>query len=255
MSKSARLKTFGRWSAAAKLREDAAANSAGGGGVAGLGVGVHGEPGVDLRKKRKDLDPLAEMFISRNENIDRCKPFGEHDWRSFSASQTPSRHVMLCDKCGLKMSLARIDQQNKMLSQKRLIVQIRNRPDDDIQEAFEHRAVCQKPGCPEAFHAYVVYADQSKCLSCGSLMFNQIDEAAESPVVDTFAGASVFTVDSGTMMGARFGKNRYHRYSRYVGSDEVGESIRQHGRKTKKDIVLKDSQTGAMVYLRRKKQK
>jgi hypothetical protein len=39
--------------------EDAAGNSAGGGGVAGLGVGPQGEPGVDLRKRKKQIEQMA----------------------------------------------------------------------------------------------------------------------------------------------------------------------------------------------------
>ena len=35
-------------------QEDAPANSAGGGGVAGIGVGPDGEPGVHVKKKKKD---------------------------------------------------------------------------------------------------------------------------------------------------------------------------------------------------------
>lgn len=72
---------------------------------------------------------------------------------------------------------------------------------------------------------------------------------------ETFAGAPVFEVDTDKWMKSRFGKNRYHRYSRYVGEDEKGEEIRQHGRSQRKDdIILKDQTTGAMTYfLRRKK--
>lgn len=76
----------------------------------------------------------------------------------------------------------------------------------------------------------------------------QIDMLTE----DTFAGAPVFDVSMDKWMASRFGKKRYHRYSRYVGDDELGETIRKHGRSTKDDIVLKDSTTGAMTYLRRK---
>ena len=36
-----------------KMWEDAAANSAGGGGIAGIGVGDKGEPGVRMKKKKK----------------------------------------------------------------------------------------------------------------------------------------------------------------------------------------------------------
>ena len=72
---------------------------------------------------------------------------------------------------------------------------------------------------------------------------------------ETFAGAPVFEVDTDKWMKSRFGKNRYHRYSKYVGEDDKGEEIRQHGRtKRKEDIILKDQATGAMTwFLRRKK--
>ena len=36
-----------------KMWEDAAANSAGGGGIDGIGVGAKGEPGVRMKKKKK----------------------------------------------------------------------------------------------------------------------------------------------------------------------------------------------------------
>ncbi len=70
---------------------------------------------------------------------------------------------------------------------------------------------------------------------------------------DTFAGAAVFEVDMQKVHDSRFGKNRYHRYSKYVGEDEVGEQIRKHGRNRKSgDIILKDNRTAVMTYLRRK---
>tara|TARA_B100000927_G_scaffold83589_1_gene67113 strand:+ start:2195 stop:2371 length:177 start_codon:yes stop_codon:yes gene_type:complete len=49
------LKTFKMW-------EMAAANSAGGGGIHGIGVGPKGEPGVRLKKKKKkDNAVLVKM--------------------------------------------------------------------------------------------------------------------------------------------------------------------------------------------------
>ena len=70
---------------------------------------------------------------------------------------------------------------------------------------------------------------------------------------ETFAGAPVFTVDMDRMMKSRFGKNRYHRYDRYVGDDAIGEAIRQYGRQKSGSIILKDSKTAVMSYLRRAK--
>jgi hypothetical protein len=87
------------------------------------------------------------------------------------------------------------------------------------------------------------------CTKCGHQVVRHIKENTE------FAGAPVFDVDMDTLMKSRFGKNRYHRYSKYVGEDETGEAIRKTGRETAKDIVLKDKGTGTMMYLRRKEQK
>ena len=44
-----------------KMWEDAAANSAGGGGVHGIGVGPKGEPGVDMKKRKKQLLLFTKM--------------------------------------------------------------------------------------------------------------------------------------------------------------------------------------------------
>lgn len=69
---------------------------------------------------------------------------------------------------------------------------------------------------------------------------------------DTFAGADVFEADLDAVHNARFGKNRYHRWSKYVGEDEFGVSVRDHAKSTKRDIVIKDQTTGVMTYLRKR---
>jgi hypothetical protein len=74
-----------------------------------------------------------------------------------------------------------------------------------------------------------------------------LDEAT-----DTFAGSPVFDVDMDRMMKLKGPKHPRHRYSRYVGVDEMGETIRQHGRANKGDIIVKEKSTGVMTYLRRK---
>ena len=55
------------------LEEDAPTNSAGSGLVHGIGVGPHGEPGVDPKKKKK------QTLIDRSGKIDgRSKAYREH---------------------------------------------------------------------------------------------------------------------------------------------------------------------------------
>lgn len=68
---------------------------------------------------------------------------------------------------------------------------------------------------------------------------------------ETFAGNQVFVVDQERFANARLGKQQFHRWSKYVGEDELGLAIREYGIKNpRKPIVLKNSQTGAMIYLR-----
>lgn len=69
-----------------------------------------------------------------------------------------------------------------------------------------------------------------------------------------FAGATVFEVDTNRYMNARLGKKKYVKYEKYVGNDEVGEEIRKFARENPKDaIILQDSTSGYMMYLRYKK--
>lgn len=69
----------------------------------------------------------------------------------------------------------------------------------------------------------------------------------------SFAGDAVFDCDSTAFQDSRMGKKKYLKYRTYVGNDKVGERIRQYGLKhPRKGIVLRDSITGAMLYLRRR---
>jgi hypothetical protein len=66
-----------------------------------------------------------------------------------------------------------------------------------------------------------------------------------------FANNDVFTVDTQTFNNARLGKKKYLKYEKYVGTDEIGNAIREYGRKyPKKPIILQDEKTGAMTFLR-----
>lgn len=69
---------------------------------------------------------------------------------------------------------------------------------------------------------------------------------------DTFAGADVLDTDMDVLMAVKEPKKRWERYAKYVGVEEGGEAIRQHARGTAKDIILRDSKTGTMTYLRKR---
>jgi malic enzyme len=70
-------------------------------------------------------------------------------------------------------------------------------------------------------------------------------------VMKRFGGIDVFAIDPTYFQKSRLGKKKYTRYSGYVGEDEAGEYIRAFARKyPKKPIIVMDSSTGCMQYLR-----
>ena len=70
-------------------------------------------------------------------------------------------------------------------------------------------------------------------------------------VMKRFAGADVFSINPSLYHKSRFGKKIYDRYKKYVGEDEIGEYIRKYARKyPSKPIIVMDSDTGCMQYLR-----
>ena len=67
----------------------------------------------------------------------------------------------------------------------------------------------------------------------------------------TFAGNEVFIVDSDTFHTCRLGKQKYHRYEKYVGNGKIGQAIREFGlTNPKKPIILQNGEDGPMLYLR-----
>jgi hypothetical protein len=79
-----------------------------------------------------------------------------------------------------------------------------------------------------------------------------VGKKAQKKYTSRFANNDVFVVDSKTYNNARLGKQKYHRYERYVGNDEIGVAIREYGKKNpKKPIILQDGENGPMIFLRR----
>ena len=73
----------------------------------------------------------------------------------------------------------------------------------------------------------------------------------ESVKMATFAGKDVFIVDSDMFHNCRMGKQKYHRYEKYVGSKRIGQAIREYGLKfPKRPIILQNGENGPMLYLR-----
>ena len=70
-------------------------------------------------------------------------------------------------------------------------------------------------------------------------------------VMNKFAGKDVFIVDSDMFHDCRLGKKKYHRYEKYVGTQRVGNAIREYGLKFPgRPIILQNGEDGPMLYLR-----
>lgn len=83
-------------------------------------------------------------------------------------------------------------------------------------------------------------------------MQNPLNNAGKLIKRERFNGCEVFEVDGEYYSRCTMGKKKYDRYEKYVGNDEVGEAIRQYGRSNpKSSIIVKDSKTGAMQYLKK----
>jgi hypothetical protein len=67
----------------------------------------------------------------------------------------------------------------------------------------------------------------------------------------TFRESAVFNVDPDTYYKALFGKRKVEHYEKYIGECEVGQDIRAYGLQNwDKPIILRNEQTGAMLYLK-----
>ena len=76
-------------------------------------------------------------------------------------------------------------------------------------------------------------------------------KGAKAAFLRRFGKNDVFVVGSDKYRNARLAKKKFVRYETYVGNDEVGNAIREYGRKyPKRPIILQDEQTGAMQFLR-----
>lgn len=73
----------------------------------------------------------------------------------------------------------------------------------------------------------------------------------KKPVMTRFAGSECFEVNPDVFERSRWGKRKYTRYEKYVGNDEIGQAIREYGRKfPTRPLILKNNVTGAMLYLK-----
>jgi len=104
------------------------------------------------------------------------------------------------------------------------------------------------------FEDTLIEASPTTAMGGGNLATRGIPLLKKPPkglVMKRFGGIDVFALDPTYFHKSRLGKKKYTRYSGYVGEDEAGEYIRAFARKhPKKPIIVMDSSTGCMQYLR-----
>lgn len=81
----------------------------------------------------------------------------------------------------------------------------------------------------------------------------KITSTVEYKPDDEHNGAAVFDVSDANLMKSRFGKNRYLKYSSYIGADETGQKIKEYSKANpKKNIILRNKGSQNMMYFRRR---
>jgi len=104
------------------------------------------------------------------------------------------------------------------------------------------------------FEDTLIEASPTTAMGGGNIAVRGIPLLKKPPkglVMKRFGGIDVFAIDPTYFQKSRLGKKKYTRYSGYVGEDEAGEYIRAFARKyPKKPIIVMDSSTGCMQYLR-----
>jgi len=104
------------------------------------------------------------------------------------------------------------------------------------------------------FEDTLIEASPTTAMGGGNIAVRGIPLLKKPPkglVMKRFGGIDVFAIDPTYFQKSRLGKKKYTRYSGYVGEDEAGEYIRAFARKyPKKPIIVMDSKTGCMQYLR-----
>ena len=124
----------------------------------------------------------------------------------------------------------------------------------DLFERMYNNDLVFDPSTLRKFENILIEDTPTTNMGSGNLATRGIPLMKKPPkgvVMKKFGGIDVFALDPSHFQKSRFGKKKYTRYSGYVGEDEAGEYIRAFARKyPKKPIIVMDSQTGCMQYLR-----
>ena len=124
----------------------------------------------------------------------------------------------------------------------------------DLFERMYNNDLVFDPSTLRKFENILIEDTPTTNMGSGNLATRGIPLKKKPPkgvVMKKFGGIDVFAIDPTYFQKSRLGKKKYTRYSGYVGEDEAGEYIRAFARKyPKKPIIVMDSQTGCMQYLR-----
>ena len=129
----------------------------------------------------------------------------------------------------------------------------------DLFERMYNNDLVFDPSTLRKFENTLIEDTPTTNMGSGNLATRGIPLMKKPPkglVMKKFGGIDVFALDPSHFQKSRFGKKKYTRYSGYVGEDEAGEYIRVFARKyPKKPIIVMDSQSGCMQYLRHSSEK
>jgi len=270
-----------------EIHEDAPANAAGSGNVAGLGVGSQGEPPgpqsiLTRLLKRKPLEQEDTQRIPRKPN-QPAKSDKHSDLYTDEDPKGTIHGLKFATPDDAKMSVKKIKTSGRSHAHKiqaaiameqrarvmgktgaaaiyRSFINSMKKKTEDMREENEVKQEekwsdkykksidCSNPkGFSQKAHC-----DGRKARQSGR--DTKSDPIKEWFIIESmFAGNKVFVVPSDYYYNCKMGKNRYHKYEKYVGKDEIGETIRRYGRdrkNRKKPIIVQDERTGAMTYLR-----
>lgn len=213
-----------------KLHEDAPVNNVGGGGIAGVGVGPAGEPGVPVaaQKKRygKTKSIPTPVIISM---LRRKAP-------QMAEEQINEITRMPRDKGSLKRDEPiTIMKRNDPLEQRKGKESARNQYQREFTPYYARRKIAKGNLTPKD----EIKASLGKHHKPGHLP------------EETFAGAVVFEVSSSTFHNAKTEKRKGKHWKTYLDEcDELAE-IREYAKKNpNKAIVLRNENTGEMCYAR-----
>lgn len=224
------MKSFG------KFLEDIG-NTAGSGAIAGIGVGPQGEPGVDVSddkelssSSRAAKNPIWPMMkrkkpsLEETESADTNIKLNANEWNMLDYFATETVYTK-----GYQAG------------------KVKYRDPADHIKAKVLGALWDKK-----LIDFKVNTVNGNGYACTPLGFQVWLNRKKKPVnEDLFAGAEVFDVPTDVFHKCRLGKLRYHRWSKYVGDDAIGQKIRAYGiANPNKSIVIRDNRTGAMMFLR-----